>query len=68
MFLTSKKSKKLYLDKKDNLFFFVCVFVDYTEEEKIGLRARSLAAKSCTKITKTSFFTAPGHAHKYTHF
>jgi len=67
MFLTSKKSKKLYLDKKDNLFF-LCVSLWIIQKKKIGLRARSLAAKSCTKITKTSFFTAPGHAHKYTHF
>ena len=35
MFLTSKSQKKLYLDKKDNLFFFVCVFVDYTKEKKL---------------------------------
>jgi hypothetical protein len=55
------------LDKKDNLFFCVCLCVLH-RRKKISLRARSLAAKSCTKITKTSFFTAPGGGHKYTHF
>jgi hypothetical protein len=34
MFSTRKKTKNLYLDKKDNLFF-VCVFVYDTEEEKL---------------------------------
>ncbi len=59
MFLTRKKTKKLYFDKKDNLFF-VCVFVYSTEEKKLVYERVLKRQKAVLRLQRRVFFTAPG--------